>query len=161
MVFPFNRLAMPIRRPAVVLFAAAMLLAPGLSPPAQARGPDNVSDVAEEVIDAVVNISTKQSVNIAECVDSVLTILQHRTKERIDVVTSYGEPARVDCYPALLNQVLLNLTANSIDAIEGRGRIEIDARGEGDMFVIKVTDSGGGIPDQVRERVLEPFFTTL
>ncbi len=66
MVFPFNRLAMPIRRPAVVLFAAAILLAPGLSPPAQARGPDDVSDVAEEVIDAVVNISTKQSVNVAE-----------------------------------------------------------------------------------------------
>jgi len=66
MVFPFNRLAMPIRRPAVVFFAAALLLSPTLTGPAAARGPDNVSDVAEEVIDAVVNISTKQSVNIAE-----------------------------------------------------------------------------------------------
>jgi two-component system, NtrC family, sensor kinase len=102
----------------------------------------------------------RQLVDIAECVDSVLTILQHRIKERIEVVTSYGPPARVECYPALLNQVLLNLTANSIDAIEGPGRIEIDARGQGDNFVIQITDSGAGIPDQVRERVLEPFFTT-
>jgi serine protease Do len=66
MVFPFNRLASPIRRPAVVLFAAAAILWPAMSVPAQARGPDNIADVAEIVIDAVVNISTKQAVNIAE-----------------------------------------------------------------------------------------------
>jgi two-component system, NtrC family, sensor kinase len=102
----------------------------------------------------------RKLVSIAECVESVLTILQHRTKERIEVVTEFGPPELLDCYPALLNQVLLNLVANSIDAIEDRGTITIRAAGQGDMFVITVSDTGAGIPADVRERVLEPFFTT-
>jgi two-component system NtrC family sensor kinase len=102
----------------------------------------------------------RKSVSISECVDSVLTILAHRTKDRIAVTTRIGPPERLECYPALLNQVLLNLVANSIDAIEGTGSIEVAAGGEGSEFVITVTDSGAGIPPSVRDRVLEPFFTT-
>jgi two-component system, NtrC family, sensor kinase len=102
----------------------------------------------------------RKSVSISECVDSVLTILAHRTKDRIEVTTQIGPPERLDCYPALLNQVLLNLVANSIDAIEGTGSIEVAAGGHGDEFVITVTDSGSGIPASARDRVLEPFFTT-
>jgi two-component system NtrC family sensor kinase len=102
----------------------------------------------------------RKRVSIAECVESVLTILQHRTKERIEVVTQIATPDLIDCYPALLNQVLLNLVANSIDAIEGPGTITIAAGARGDAFEITVSDSGAGIPAEVRERVLEPFFTT-
>ncbi len=45
-------------------FAVAVLVSPPLSQPAQARGPEGIADVAEQVIDAVVNISTKQSVDV-------------------------------------------------------------------------------------------------
>ena len=102
----------------------------------------------------------RKSVSFAECVDSVLTILGHRAKDRIEITTDIGPPDQIDCYPALLNQVLLNLVANGIDAIEGRGHIHISARGQGEQFVIVVADNGSGIPAEVRERVLEPFFTT-
>jgi serine protease Do len=51
-----------LRRPAVSGMAAALLLVPALSGPVQARGPENIADVAETVIDAVVNISTSQRV---------------------------------------------------------------------------------------------------
>jgi two-component system NtrC family sensor kinase len=102
----------------------------------------------------------RKRVSIAECVESVLTILQHRTKDRINVVTQIATPDLIDCYPALLNQVLLNLVANSIDAIEGPGTITIAAGPRADAFEITVSDSGAGIPAEVRERVLEPFFTT-
>jgi two-component system NtrC family sensor kinase len=68
----------------------------------------------------------------------------------------------LECYPALLNQVLLNLIANSIDAIEGTGTVRIGAGASeaGDAFVITIADTGPGIPPDLRERVLEPFFTT-
>ena len=102
----------------------------------------------------------RKSVNMAECVESVLTILEHRTRERIAVVAEIAPPQEVECYPALLNQVLLNVVANSIDAIEGEGRITIAAGGQGTDYVITVTDTGTGIPAHARERVLEPFFTT-
>ena len=102
----------------------------------------------------------RKLVSISECIESVLTILDHRTKDRINVVRELTPPDMLDCFPALLNQVLLNLVANSIDAIEGPGTITIKAGGDGEMFVISVADTGSGIPAEVRERVLEPFFTT-
>jgi two-component system, NtrC family, sensor kinase len=102
----------------------------------------------------------RKLVAFGECLDSVLTILGHRFKERIEVVTEIGPPEKLECYPALLNQVLMNLVANSIDAIEGAGKVTIRAGAQGQDFVITVSDTGSGIPVELRDRVLEPFFTT-
>jgi serine protease Do len=55
----FTAIACPIRRPALIALAAFSLALPAL--PAQARGPEKIADVAEQVIDAVVNISTSQA----------------------------------------------------------------------------------------------------
>jgi serine protease Do len=66
MAFPFYRLVHPARRTAIVMFAAMAMFWPILSGPAEARGPDGIADVAESVIDAVVNISTKQTVAVQE-----------------------------------------------------------------------------------------------
>ena len=99
-------------------------------------------------------------VSIRECVDSLLTILDHKLKGRIDVHTQYGEPDAIECYPSLLTQAIMNLVSNSIDAIEGTGRIDIRAGLAGDFYQIVVTDSGHGIPPHLRDRVIEPFFTT-
>ena len=57
-------LTSPIGRTGLAIFAAAAIAWPALTGPAQARGPENISDTAEAVIDAVVNMSTKQTVDI-------------------------------------------------------------------------------------------------
>lgn len=98
--------------------------------------------------------------SVRECLDSVLTILQHRTSDRIEVALTVSDPELLDCFPALLNQVLLNLVANAIDAIEGKGKISITAGAQGDRYVIAISDTGPGIPRELQDRVLEPFFTT-
>jgi two-component system NtrC family sensor kinase len=102
----------------------------------------------------------RKTVSMRECVDSVLMILQHRLRHRIHVETHIGEPDVIDCIPSLLNQAIMNLVANAIDAIEGEGTIVISTGGEADTYSIVVTDTGPGIPDNVRERIFEPFFTT-
>jgi serine protease Do len=61
----FNRMTTPAGRAGLAVFLAAAIVWPALSGPAWTRGPDNISDVAEAVIDAVVNVSTKQSVDIS------------------------------------------------------------------------------------------------
>src|SRR4051812_215708 len=66
MALNFPSLAKPLRRPALAIFAAAAMSCVMPLAPAQARGPDNIADVAESVIDSVVNISTKQMVNVQE-----------------------------------------------------------------------------------------------
>ncbi|MFZ5893509.1 MAG: ATP-binding protein [Myxococcota bacterium] len=99
-------------------------------------------------------------VSIRECVEAALTILGHRLDDRIQVTTRFAEPDDVECYAGLLNQALVNLLTNAIDAIDGPGSITITTEMDEDTFTIRISDSGCGIPEQVRERVFEPFFTT-
>lgn len=98
--------------------------------------------------------------DIRECVSSVLTMLQHRTRDRIELSTEYGEPYEVECLPGLLNQAIMNLVSNAIDAIDGPGRVAIWAGAVGDMYEVSVSDTGSGIPPDLKARVIEPFFTT-
>ncbi len=102
----------------------------------------------------------RKQVSIQECVESVLTILGHRLRPGIEVETHFGQPDQLDCYPGLLNQAVMNLVANAIDATEGRGKISITTGAQGNTFSIVVRDSGPGIPADLRTRVTEPFFTT-
>lgn len=99
-------------------------------------------------------------VDLAESLESVLTILGHRCKNRIAITTDMAEPRHIECYASLLNQALMNLIANAIDAVPGLGTIHIASSWSGDDVVIRIADSGTGIPEHLRQRVMEPFFTT-
>lgn len=98
--------------------------------------------------------------DVAECVQSALTVLQPRLAGRISVTTRFGKPDQIESDPQLLTQGILNLIANAIDAIEDRGTIDIVTGQEGGDYVIRITDDGAGIPESIRHLVLEPFFTT-
>jgi two-component system NtrC family sensor kinase len=102
----------------------------------------------------------RKTVSVRECIESLLTILGHKTKDRILVSTQFGEPDQLDCFPSLLTQAIMNLVANSIDAIAETGTIAISSGAVDGVYRIVVTDSGHGIPAELRERVMEPFFTT-
>jgi two-component system NtrC family sensor kinase len=103
---------------------------------------------------------TIKSVSVKECVQSVLTISKHRLDERVQVVTELGEPDTIECYAGLLNQALMNLVSNAIDAIDGEGTLTIESGASGGEYRISVADTGSGIPEALRQRVCEPFFTT-
>jgi signal transduction histidine kinase/CheY-like chemotaxis protein len=104
-------------------------------------------------------------------------MLRRLTPSRIDLSIDAGAhpvPVRLD--PAKLDQVLLNLVVNAVDAIDGAGRIEIRIESRalaerealalpwkaaaGSFVVLVVRDSGAGMSDEVRDRIFEPFFTT-
>ena len=129
---------------------------------------DEMTIGLERIRDLVVKLRTFshidegewRRVSMRECIESVLTILAHRARERIQITTQFGDPDQVDCYPSLLNQALMNLVANSIDAIPGTGTIRIETGAVDGAYQIQVSDTGCGIPAELRERVLEPFFTT-
>ncbi len=99
-------------------------------------------------------------VSVRDCVESVLTILGHRLKDRVEVTTEYGPPDELECYASLLNQAIMNLVSNAIDAMDGEGRLRITTGVIGSEYCLAVADTGPGIPAALRERVLEPFFTT-
>jgi DNA-binding response OmpR family regulator len=105
----------------------------------------------------------RKVVSVQECLDSVLTILAHRLRHRVEVEVGLSEPANLDCYPSLLNQALLNLIANAADAVADQaqgGKLGISGGAEGGAYVLRIVDNGCGIPESLRERIFDPFFTT-
>ena len=74
--------------------------------------------------------------------------------------TDLGENVLATANAADLRQALTNLIFNALDAIPGAGVITLRTRSEGDTAIIEVIDTGAGMSAEVRERCLEPFFTT-
>ena len=67
----------------------------------------------------------------------------------------------VTCYPAKINQVLLSLVANAIEACESGGTVTVISRPEARSGVsLEVLDTGRGIDPSIRGRIFDPFFTT-
>jgi C4-dicarboxylate-specific signal transduction histidine kinase len=107
-----------------------------------------------------------ESVDLNELVESALHLLQGEViKRRINVETALAAdlPA-IAGDPVQLQQVLLNLLVNAMDAVGSktppRRLISISTRANGRYVEVDVTDSGNGIAADDQKRVFEPFFTT-
>ncbi len=104
-----------------------------------------------------------QRIDVRAGLEQTLVILRHRLREGIEVVREFAdELPEIDAYGSELNQVWTNLVDNAIDAMEGRGTLRLRAERdpEGDGVRVTICDSGPGIPDDIRERLFEPFYTT-
>ena len=66
----------------------------------------------------------------------------------------------VECYPGKINQALLNILTNAIDAIEEKGQIYIKTSTFADKITISIKDTGIGMSDEVKSKMFDPFFTT-
>jgi signal transduction histidine kinase len=59
-----------------------------------------------------------------------------------------------------MQQVILNLLTNALDAMPGGGRLHLETAQVGESAILRVADSGSGVPPEIREQIFEPFFTT-
>ncbi len=99
--------------------------------------------------------------DLNEALDSTLTLLRNQTKDRIELVKSYGEFPPVECYIGQLNQVFMNLLINAVQAIDDQGTITITTTRKDENHVrVSIRDDGCGMTDGLRERIFDPFFTT-
>jgi two-component system NtrC family sensor kinase len=101
-----------------------------------------------------------QTVDVPDAIENVLALLQHKLGTRIAVRKDFAGAPEIRCSPALLNQVVMNILGNAADAIPGDGTITIETAIRDDHDVIRICDSGPGVPEALRERIFEPFFTT-
>lgn len=101
-----------------------------------------------------------KTIDLHESIDSVLRLLQYKLNGRIKLEKRYGVVPLCDCYAGQFNQVMMNLIANAIDAIEDKGTITISTRAEDEQVVVSVRDTGSGIPEAIQNRIFDPFFTT-
>lgn len=101
-----------------------------------------------------------QTVNVPDAIENVLALIQHKLGTRIAVRKEFAGAPEIRCSPALLNQVVMNILGNAADAIPDEGTITIETAIRDDHDVIRICDTGPGVPEDLRERIFEPFFTT-
>jgi hypothetical protein len=85
---------------------------------------------------------------------------QVRNKPVQILFTANSSLPLVDHDPALIQQVVLNLLLNGIQAIFGAGKVEVTATREQDQAIVEVADTGRGIPADALTKIFKPFFTT-
>ena len=110
-----------------------------------------------------VNRSELSITDINHVLESTLTVARNEYKYVADVETDFGELPQIECYVSDLNQVFLNLLVNAAHAIADtgkRGTITIKTRARGDDVEVRITDTGTGIPEEIRDKIFDPFFTT-
>jgi signal transduction histidine kinase len=102
-----------------------------------------------------------QEVDIRQTLEDTLVILRHRLKRGITIERDFApDLPRIQAFGSELNQVWTNLITNAIDAMEGKGILRLSARLAGGHLVVRVGDTGPGIPEESRSRLFDPFFTT-
>lgn len=110
-----------------------------------------------------------QSIDLNRAICGAIALCHGEWKYVADVVTDFDSdlPA-ICCIPTDINSVMLNLLINAIHAIaevngngaKGKGRITIRTRLDGDCVEIRIQDTGAGIPEDIRSRIFDLFFTT-
>jgi signal transduction histidine kinase len=108
-----------------------------------------------------------QKVSPSDVMDLVLQLLRHRIESsNVDVkVIRQGKLPEILIDPEQIKEVFVNLIVNACEAIEMDGVIEIHeaedfTQSMGEVVIIRISDSGPGIPESIREKVLQPFFTS-
>lgn len=106
--------------------------------------------------------ATVEEVDIHEGLETTLIILQSQIVPGIEVKREYGRLPNIPCYANELNQVWTNLIHNALQAMNGTGILTIETfvSPSGENIVVKITDTGPGIPEQIRDKIFDPFFTT-
>lgn len=121
-----------------------------------------------------------KAINLHHSLESVLTLLEGRLvkpdRPPTQVIKHYGELPLVECYAGELNQVLMHLLSNAIDALQEKGEVTTNPHWQPQLTIqtqalpprspipshvqIRIQDNGTGMTEAVQQRIFDPFFTT-
>jgi signal transduction histidine kinase len=106
--------------------------------------------------------SPAKELDVHDSLQSTLTILGHKLRiKMIRVEKKFdASPSTIETRGSALSQVWTNLIDNAADASPSNGQIEIATWNEPEWLVVSISDHGSGIPDDVKPRIFEAFFTT-
>lgn len=110
----------------------------------------------------------KTPTDINKAIETTINVARNEWKYVADLTTDLDPHLPlVTCLPGEFNQVILNLIVNAAHAISeikaenpGKGLITISTKQDNDIAVMSVSDTGAGIPEEIRSRIFDPFFTT-
>ncbi|GAB7078625.1 ATP-binding protein [Megalodesulfovibrio paquesii] len=127
---------------------------------------DSESFRAKEIVQGLLEFSRERSfacstVRLKQVVDKTIRLVSSQVPGSIVIQSDIPEHLTLELDVQRMQEALLNLIINAVHAIEpGNGRIALQAQEEDGQVLIRVQDSGRGIPPEVRDKVFDPFFTT-
>jgi PAS domain S-box-containing protein len=129
---------------------------------------ERVSHLTKQTLGFYRETKGSRAIRVGSMVTSLISVFASRMRNKgIEVYPEIKEDPEICAVPGELRQLIANLLSNSIDAVDGAGRIRIRVstgtawsvdRREG--VRLTVGDNGGGIPDELRSQLFHPFFTT-
>jgi len=138
----------------------------------------SVRNLAAEIQDAAMRVSglvmaikgfthmdqamVAEPVDLGPSLGNTVTVLKAKAGQKsaaVAIELEAGLP-RARGFAGELNQIWGNLIDNALDAVPHGGRVEVEAKREGERVVVRVIDDGPGIPAGIRESIFDPFFTT-
>ena len=134
------------------------------------KGVDRITHIVQAMrIFAHPGGAEKEPIDINKEIEKTITITRNEWKYVAELITDFDTTLpTVPCYRAEFNQVILNLIVNAAHAIADangahpseRGKITISSALDGNWAEIRISDTGPGIPPEIRHRVFDLFFTT-
>jgi len=125
-----------------------------------------ISDRADAMASSLLSYSRadssrRQKTDLTELVKNTLTlIIKEMRKSNIEMVTYFEDIPPITLYAARIQQLLLNLLINARDAIRVNGVITVALIRQEDTVLLKVGDTGHGVPRRMMSRLFDPFFST-
>lgn len=101
-----------------------------------------------------------QRIDPTDGIRDTLILLKHKLRGIETVVDIEPDLPQIEASGRDLNQVWTNLIDNAADAMDGSGKLTIEASRDGDAVVVRISDTGPGIDPEVMNRIFDPFFTT-
>lgn len=98
--------------------------------------------------------------HVEEGLETALTLLHHKLKNKIRVEKSYQFNGVIQCQISKINQVFLNVLDNAIQSLEEEGCIFIETKAGAGACIITIRDTGAGMDAATKNKIFEPFFTT-
>ena len=106
-----------------------------------------------------------QDVNVNDLVENALKLCRNRMKDGVELIwASNSSLPEIECHRGQIQQVLVNIIMNALDALEEHGSenstVKIHTEFDSEFLHIIVSDNGPGIPKSIREKIFDPFFTS-
>ncbi len=99
--------------------------------------------------------------DLIEAINSALSLLKKEAdKRQIEIIFENGELPSVRGHSREIEQVFVNIILNALQAIGRQGRVTIKGSVRENSAVVEISDTGPGIPKEIKDRVFDPFFTT-
>ncbi|MGE0551164.1 MAG: nitrogen regulation protein NR(II) [Kofleriaceae bacterium] len=122
---------------------------------------DRVTRLIQHLLDYVRPApATLQDIDLGRTLHIVRDLLAAQAAKRAVELQVHADSPHLRADPDQIQQIVVNLALNAIDACDRGGRVELRSHTIDNAVVIEVADTGHGIPREIRKQVFDPFFTT-